>query len=166
MQIPIKLTQNKKRVLKSYVAILLVLISINYFAQDSTNINTKFMTKPFLGLRTVAYQVPDIEEAKKWYTSIFETTPYFDEPFYVGFNIGGYELGLVPEETTEKLCDSKVLVYWGVADIEASYDRMLHNGALKHEAPHNVGGAIVVASVKDPWGNLIGLIYNPEFKLE
>lgn len=152
--------------MKSFIAGLIVLISVNCIAQDSTNINSKVMTKPFLGLRTVAYQVPDIEEAKKWYTKIFETKPYFDQPFYVGFNIGGYELGLIPEETTEISCNGKVLVYWGVAEIETSFNRMIQLGAKEHEAPHNVGGAIVVASVKDPWGNLIGLIYNPEFKLE
>jgi len=57
-----------------------------------------------LGLRTAIYKVGDIDKAKDWYAKAFSTEPYFDEPFYVGFNIGGYELGLQPEEnqTTDK----------------------------------------------------------------
>ena len=55
-----------------------------------------------LGLRTTIYKVSDLEQAKLWYAKIFETAAYFNEPFYVGFNIGGYELGLMPEENTTK----------------------------------------------------------------
>ena len=50
-----------------------------------------------LGLRTVVYHVPDLARAKAWYEAAFEVKPYFDEPFYVGFNIGGFELGLDPD---------------------------------------------------------------------
>ena len=124
------------------------------------------MKSPMLGLRTTIYMVGNLQEAKEWYTKAFGVPPYFDEPFYVGFNIRGYELGLLPEEkpTTEK-ADS-VLSYWGVENIEEEYQRMLSIGATSHEAPSNVGGPLMVATVKDPWGNLIGLIYNPVFKLD
>ncbi|MCJ7468594.1 MAG: VOC family protein [Maribacter sp.] len=118
-----------------------------------------------LGLRTVIYKVSDIEKAKDWYSKAFNTTPYFDESFYVGFNIAGYELGLQPEETTVTDKPESVLTYWGVDKIDKEYDRLLAFGASKHESPTNVGGELVVASVRDPWGNVIGLIYNPYFKL-
>ncbi|HUS03044.1 MAG TPA: hypothetical protein VMY77_15000, partial [Chitinophagaceae bacterium] len=59
------------------------------------------MQKEFLGLRTVIYFVRDVEKAKHWYTEAFSTTPYFDTPYYVGFNIGGYELGLHPGQKNE-----------------------------------------------------------------
>ena len=49
------------------------------------------------GIGTVIYHVPDLDRAKAWYASAFGQTPYFDQPFYVGFNIGGYELGLDPD---------------------------------------------------------------------
>lgn len=119
-----------------------------------------------LGLRTAIYKVGDIDKAKRWYTKTFETEPYFDEPFYVGFNIGGYELGLLPEEnqTTEK--PESVFTYWGVNEIEKVYNHFLDAGAIEHEKPHSVGGPLMVASVKDPWGNIIGFIFNPAFKLE
>lgn len=118
-----------------------------------------------LGLRTTIYKVADLEKAKAWYSQAFVASPYFDEPFYVGFNIQGYELGLLPEEepTTDKT--DSVLSYWGVEKIEEEFTRLLALGATAHERPTNVGGELMVASVKDPWGNIIGLIYNPHFKL-
>ncbi|MCK8521419.1 VOC family protein [Aquimarina sp. D1M17] len=120
-----------------------------------------------LGLRTTIYKVNDLAKAKEWYTDAFGRPPYFDEPFYVGFNIGGFELGLLPEEGNEvvKKSDS-VLSYWGVEDIENEYQKLLNLGAAIHEKPTNVGGEIMVASVKDPWNNILGIIYNPEFKIE
>lgn len=120
------------------------------------------MSTKILGLRTVGYKVSDLEKAKAWYAQAFETEPYFDAPFYVGYNIGGYELGLMPDESTK---GDNVITYWGIEDIEAGYNRFISLGATEHEAPHNVGGPIMVASVNDPWGNIIGFIYNPEFKL-
>jgi len=123
------------------------------------------MSKSILGLRTCIYKVADIAKAKAWYNNVFQSIPYFDEPFYVGYNIAGYELGLQPEENpTTKKSDS-VLTYWGVNEVEKEYQRFIAAGATEHEKPQNVGGEIIVATVKDPWGNIIGLIYNPEFKL-
>jgi lactoylglutathione lyase len=69
------------------------------------------------------------------------------------------------DEAPEQAKTDNVLTYWGVADIEAAVKRFRSLGATEHEAPMNVGGEIMTASVRDPWGNVIGLIYNPEFKL-
>ena len=118
-----------------------------------------------LGLRTTIYMVPDLQKAKDWYRKAFEAEPYFDTPFYVGFNIGGYELGLHPEENKKITRSDNILSYWGVTDIQMEYKRLLSLGATEHQKPNNVGGEIVVATVKDPWGNVVGIIYNPEFKL-
>jgi lactoylglutathione lyase len=122
-----------------------------------------------LGLRTVIYRVPSLADAKAWYTDAFCVSPYFDEPFYVGFSIGGYELGLLPNQTPGEASEAQnaenVLCYWGVDDIESEYQRLLALGAVPHQAPTSVGEPIVVATARDPWGNLIGLIYNPTFQL-
>jgi predicted enzyme related to lactoylglutathione lyase len=122
------------------------------------------MKSKILGLRTTIYKVNDIDNAKDWYAKAFETQPYFDEPFYVGFNIGGYELGLQPEEEPIVKSDA-VVSYWGVDNIVQEFERFIQLGATSHEKPQNVGGDIVVATIKDPWDNVIGLIYNPEFTL-
>ena len=123
------------------------------------------MQKEFLGLRTVICKVPDIEKAKQWYAETFATQPYFDMPFYVGFNIAGYELGLQPDEKNESRSEN-VEIYWGVNNVEASYNRLISLGATEHNPPQNVGDEIIVATVKDPWNNIIGIIYNPGFKAE
>ena len=124
------------------------------------------MKHKILGLRTTSYKVGDLNKAKEWYTKAFKVEPYFDEPFYVGYNIGGYELGLMPEEnpTTNKVESS--VAYWGVDDIQEAYEHFINmDGAVKDQEPTNVGGELMVASVRDPWENIIGLIYNPKFKL-
>jgi|SRR5690606_8861497 predicted enzyme related to lactoylglutathione lyase len=123
------------------------------------------MTTQILGLRTVIYKVNDLNKAKDWYSKAFNTNPYFDESFYVGFNVTGYELGLHPEEKEFESKSKNVFTYWGVEDIYKEYQRFLDLGATTFEEPTNVGGKIVTASVKDLWGNIIGLIYNPEFKI-
>ena len=122
------------------------------------------MNHPFLGLRTCIYRVSDIQEAKAWYTKVFGVEPYFDEPFYVGFNIAGYELGLQPEESTTAKGES-VFTYWGVEDVATEHKRLLEMGATAFEEPTEVGGGITVAAIKDPWNNVLGIIYNPHFKL-
>jgi lactoylglutathione lyase len=73
-----------------------------------------------LGLGTFIYKIPDLAKAKEWYAEAFQTKPYFDEPFYVGFNISGYELGLDPDGTGVNKGDTAI-TYWGVEDIEKEF---------------------------------------------
>lgn len=117
---------------------------------------------PIAGLRTAIYKVSDIVAAKQWYARAFATEPYFDEPFYVGFNIDGYELGLQPSGYEGEKAES-VAAYWATEDVQATYDRLINIGAKANEAPQHVGEDIIVATVKDPWDNVIGLIRNPHF---
>jgi predicted enzyme related to lactoylglutathione lyase len=123
------------------------------------------MSQPIKGLRTTIYKVNDIAKAKAWYSKVFGLEPYFDEPFYVGFNVSGFELGLQPDETIPSSKTAGVVTYWGVDDAHHSYQRLLDLGATEFEKPTDVGGDIIVAAVKDPWGNVVGVIYNPTFKL-
>src|SRR5436190_17305513 len=118
-----------------------------------------------LGLRTVIYRAPDIAAGKLWYTKMLGFGPYFDEPFYVGFNVGGYELGLQPIENGADQKADNAVAYWGVENVEAAWQRLVEVGATKHEEVQDVGGGIKVATVKDPFGNTFGIIENPHFKL-
>ena len=118
----------------------------------------------FLGLRTAIYHVPDIAKGREWYNSILGFAPYFDEPFYVGFNVGGYELGLQPDDSATRPVDG-VVAYWGVADVATALKHLLDHGATLHGDAQDVGGDIKVATVRDPFGNVFGVIENPHFKL-
>ena len=116
------------------------------------------------GLRTAVYKVADLEKAKAWYSDMLGIDPYFDEPFYVGYNVGGYELGLDPD-LEGVITGNSVGIYWGVADAKASFAELTAKGAEIDTPPHDVGGGIIVASVLDPFGNVFGIIENPHFTL-
>ncbi len=116
-----------------------------------------------LGLRTVIYHVPDLDRAKAWYSTAFGVKPYFDEPFYVGFSVGGYELGLDPDTRGAPPGAGGTVAYWGVPDIEAAVRHFAQTGAAIRAPVQDVGGDIRVATVVDPFGNLVGLIQNPHF---
>lgn len=117
----------------------------------------------FLGLRTVVYKVANLQEAKEWYSRLLNISPYFDEPFYVGYNVGGYELGLDPDMTGVQYGNGNT-AYWGVTDIQQKVKELHTNLAITVlEEPYNVGGCVWVATIADPFGNTIGLIENPEF---
>ncbi|MBD2700298.1 VOC family protein [Spirosoma sp. BT702] len=115
-----------------------------------------------LGLRTVIYAAPDLASAKEWYTKALGTAPYFDEPFYVGFNVGGYELGLDPNAQP---AEGSTLTYWGVTNIGTSLQHFLDSGATLRDSIQDVGEGIKVAAVRDPFNNVVGLIENPHFSL-
>ena len=116
-----------------------------------------------LGLRTVIYHVPDLTRAKDWYSAAFGLKPYFDEPFYVGFNIGGYELGLDPDIKSSKPGPGGSVAYWGVPNADAAVAHFQKAGAALRSAVQDVGEGIRVATVADPFGNVVGLIENPHF---
>ena len=119
-----------------------------------------------LGLRTVMYHVDDLNAAKEWYAQVLGFQPYFDEPFYVGFNVGGYELGLHPDGAPQRVArGGSTFAYWGVPDAKAAYERLLELKAVLHEEVQDVGGGILVGTVLDPFGNIFGIIENPHFKL-
>ena len=119
----------------------------------------------FHGLRTAIYRAPALDKAKAWYSRVLGIAPYFDQPFYVGFSVGGYELGLDPDASAPLAGSGGVIVYWGVSDATAAWERLLSLGATGRTAVQDVGEGIRVATVLDPFGNVLGIIENPHFKL-
>jgi predicted enzyme related to lactoylglutathione lyase len=136
----------------------------NLQAEQKSTPSDKKETQMFQGLRTVIYHVDDLQKAKEWYSKVLSIKPYFDEPFYVGFNVGGFELGLDPDMKGISK-GSNVIAYWGVKDAKSAYQRMQDLGAKTHTDPQEVGGGIIVATVTDPFGNIFGIIENPHFKV-
>jgi predicted enzyme related to lactoylglutathione lyase len=120
----------------------------------------------FQGLRTAAYQVKELDKAKAWYGKVLGLQPYFDQPFYVGFNVGGFELGLVPAEDAKPNRAPAGIAYWGVPDAQAAYKRLVELGASGFESIQDVGEGILIGAVRDPFGNVLGVIQNSNFKIE
>jgi hypothetical protein len=119
-------------------------------------------TAVFLGLRTVVYAAPDLAASKAWWAAALGVEPYFDQPFYVGFNPGGYELGLDPAADPS----AGPRTYWGVRDITAAQAHLIATGAAVAEAVQEVGEGIKLGTFRSPAGDLVGLIENPVFKLQ
>lgn len=117
------------------------------------------MALPLLGLRTVIHPVTDLAAATQWWTALLGFGPYFEEPFYVGFEVAGHELGLLPDADPS----DGALVYWGVEDCQAAVDAALELGATVHVAAAEVGEGIVTATVRSPDGAIVGFIRNPHF---
>jgi predicted enzyme related to lactoylglutathione lyase len=116
----------------------------------------------FQGLASAIYPVSDLAAAKAWYARVLEREPYFDQPFYVGFSVGRFELGLLPKDNAGT---SGVAAYWRVEDVQAAFARLVEFGAMPHEPVTDVGEGIKVASVLDPFGNVFSIIENPHFAL-
>jgi predicted enzyme related to lactoylglutathione lyase len=115
-----------------------------------------------LGLRTAVYPAPDLAAARRWYEQVLGVAPYFEEAVYVGFAVGGFELGLVPDGTPGTTGPQAL---WGVDDIDSEYERLLRLGARPLDPVLDVGGGIKVAAVVDPFGNRFALIENPHFNV-
>jgi catechol 2,3-dioxygenase-like lactoylglutathione lyase family enzyme len=135
--------------------------SINVGAAAAPAGSVGMTDRHFLGLRTVTYTVADLAEAKAWYTEATGVEPYFDEPYYVGFSVGGFELGLMPGEVER---GDGGIAYWGVTDAEGAYARLLELGATEHTpiADHGVR----IGAVRDPFGNILGVVEWPEFEVK
>ncbi len=113
------------------------------------------------GLRTIVYPAPDLAASKAWFSEVLGAAPYFDQPFYVGFEVGGYELGLDPSGSIE----DGAVTYWGVDNADSALAELLSAGAPPHTPVRDVGEGIRLASVREPGGAILGIIENPHFKL-
>ena len=127
------------------------------------------------GLTTVNLVADDVAAAVAWYTELLGVEPYFardvdGRPAYVEFRIGDYqhELGIVDSRFAkhsrpEGSRNSGAVTYWHVDDVRASFDRLVSMGASVHEEPVERGPGFVTASVVDPFGNILGVMYNQHY---
>jgi predicted enzyme related to lactoylglutathione lyase len=125
------------------------------------------------GLATITYVATDVAAAAAWYTELLGVRPYFarpdvEAPAYVEFRIGDRqaELGIIdarwiPGGQADR--PSGTVTYWAVDDAQAAYDRLLALGATSHEPPTERGEGFITASVVDPFGNVIGVMYNQHY---
>jgi predicted enzyme related to lactoylglutathione lyase len=126
-------------------------------------------TQTLRGLSTVSFFAADLVAAKKWYTDFLGIEPYFERPGYCEFRLGDYqhELGVIDSKyvpgTDSSAGRAGVIVYWHVDDVNAILERAMALGAKQLEAPQDRGHGFVTASVVDPFGNILGIMYNPHY---
>lgn len=125
------------------------------------------------GLSTISFWAEDVQAAQRWYTELLGIEPYFarpnaENPAYIEFRIGDYqhELGIIDRKYAPKGATAGsggAIAYWHVDDIAAAFDRLLAMGAQQHEAITERGPGFVTASVVDPFGNILGIMYNVHY---
>jgi|SRR5450631_3296143 predicted enzyme related to lactoylglutathione lyase len=120
------------------------------------------------GLTTVSFWAADLPAAKSWYTELLGIDPYFERPGYVEFRLGDYqhELGVIDSRYAPggpATGPAGAVVYWHVDDVTVALQRLLSLGATEHDAPTDRGEGFVTASVIDPFGNILGIMYNPHY---
>ncbi len=126
------------------------------------------------GLTTVSFWAADLEAAKQWYTELLGIEPYYNVPSedgslgYTEFRIGDYqhELGLIDSRYApygSATGPAGAVVYWHVDDVTATLEKLLAMGAKEREAPTDRGKGFITASVVDPFGNILGIMYNPHY---
>ena len=112
------------------------------------------------GIKTVLHPVSDLATSKGMYAALLGLQPQTDSSYYVGFDVAGQHIGLVPGGGPQGM--TSPVAYWHVPDIEAKLADVTAAGATVKEPPHDVGGGRVVAAVTDPDGNVLGLIQDSE----
>ena len=114
-----------------------------------------------LGLRSLIFQTKDIKKDTEWWSKTLNQEPTFTSDEYVGFDVGGYELGLYVSSFE---FPAGGITHLGVDDLDKAYEELLSSGCTTVEEPVDVGGDIRMATVKNEAGQFIGIIYNPHFK--
>ncbi|MET0693921.1 MAG: VOC family protein [Propionibacteriaceae bacterium] len=119
------------------------------------------------GLSTVSFYAEDHAAAKEWYTKLLGFPPYYDRPGYFEFRLGDYqhELGFIDARYAAHPTGSPAgeVVFWHVDDLEATLAWLLEAGATEHEKITEHGEGFVTASVVDPFGNILGIMYNAHY---
>jgi predicted enzyme related to lactoylglutathione lyase len=111
------------------------------------------------GLRTIIYPVKDLASAKTLYGRLLGAEPIMDEAYYVGFEVDGQDVGLDPHGHSQGMTGP--VGYWDVDDIQETHQQLLDAGAEAQRPITDVGGGKLIATVKDPNGNVVGLIQQP-----
>jgi predicted enzyme related to lactoylglutathione lyase len=125
-------------------------------------------TQTLRGLTTVSFWTDDLAAAKKWYAELLGSEPYFERPGYIEFRLGDYqhELGLIDSRYApdgSATTPAGAVVYWHVDDVTATFKKLLSMGAKEYEAPTERGEGFITASVVDPFGNILGIMYNQHY---
>ena len=121
------------------------------------------------GVATISFFAADHAAAQKWYTELLGMEPYFVRPGYAEFRLGDYqtELGLIDSQYVPHMNTSAspagVITYWHVDDVNASLERLVSMGAKQLQAPEDRGRGFITAAVIDPFGNVLGIMYNPHY---
>src|SRR3954454_19732893 len=102
-------------------------------------------------IRSLVIPVSDLDAAKAIYTALLGE-PHTDQPYYVGYNVDGFEVALAPGDPA-----GGPVAYADVDDLDGARERLLTAGATERTAPRGVAPGTRVCVLEDADGNPIGL---------
>lgn len=111
------------------------------------------------GIVSVIYPSNNLATDKTFWQTALGLEPYFDQPFYVGFQVGGQELGLDPDAANEGL--THPVTYWQTTDITADLTALTAAGATQNGETRDVGQGVLLTTMRDTAGNVFGLLQRP-----
>ena len=109
-------------------------------------------------VKTIIYPVTELHDAKRAFTAVLGVEPVMDEPYYVGFDVDGQDIGLDPNGHSKGMTGPTAYIH--VGDIKQSLQDLLDNGAEAQTDPQDVGGGRLIATVTLD-GNVVGLLQDP-----
>jgi predicted enzyme related to lactoylglutathione lyase len=120
------------------------------------------------GFATISFWADDLEAAKKWYAELLGIEPYFERPGYCEFRVGDHqdELGLIDSRYApggSADTPAGAVMHWHVDDVRAALEKLLSMGAKEYQPYTERGMRFITASVVDPFGNILGVMYNPHY---
>ena len=127
------------------------------------------------GLATVTFFADDLAAAKAWYSQLLGHDAYYsfpnaETPAYIEFRIGDYEheLGFIDKKYAPSIGTKGIgggIAYWHVDNVEATFNQLIRMGAtvLEPITPRGENGDFITASVTDPFGNVLGIMFNPHY---
>ena len=106
----------------------------------------------------IVYPAADVAKAKQFFRELIGADPYVDSPQYTGFKSGDMEIGIIPNRDQRQPAG---IAYWTVPDIKASVKALVDAGGTVAQDVTDVGYGLLVASVTEPSGNIVGLRQMP-----
>jgi predicted enzyme related to lactoylglutathione lyase len=139
----------------------------------NNNMHSMNKSQILRGVATISFYADDVKTARQWYAALLDIEPYFERPDaenpgYVEFRLGDYqhELGIIDRKYAPKGAiagPGGAVVFWHVDDVAAALEKVKGMGAKEYEPLINREAGFVTASVVDPFGNILGLMYNPHY---
>ncbi|MFC5184246.1 VOC family protein [Actinomadura harenae] len=111
------------------------------------------------GVNTIIYSVSDVPAAKARMDMLLGVEPYSDEPYYVGYKVGGQDIGVTPKRGDASV--SGPVCFFEVDDIKKAVQELGESGASVVEDIRDVGNGRLIATLKDPDGNPLGVLQDP-----
>jgi predicted enzyme related to lactoylglutathione lyase len=120
------------------------------------------------GFATISFWADDLEAARKWYAELLGIEPYFERPGYCEFRVGDHqdELGLIDSRYRPggpATAPAGAVMHWHVDDVRSALEKLLSMGAQEYQPYTERGMGFITASVVDPFGNILGIMYNPHY---